>query len=156
MLQYPVLTITESAPNRYISPYASSYQTPRGTNVNGEDSPSDSSRGDQSDAADRKGKKRAKSTSKNAASGEEEHHPKGPVEIAYASLLTADQHIREDDFEVSPRDTSHMPQLANKEPEQSPISEESGQWGTQDDSEDRNKTHGYGFGAAEDGDVWGK
>ena len=129
---------------------------PRGTNVNGDDSPAVSPGGDQSDAADRKGKKRAKSSSKNAASGEEEHHHKTPVEIAYASLLTKDQHIREDDFEVSPRDTSHIPQLANEEPEQSPVSEESGQWGTQDDSEDRNRTHGYGLGAEEDGDVWGK
>ena len=129
---------------------------PHGTTVNGDESPAVSSGGDQSDAADRKGKKRAKPNPKNAASGEEEHHPKGPVEIAYASLITKDQHIREDDFEVSPRDTSHIPQLANKEPEESPVSEESGQWDRQDDSEDRNRTHGYGFGAGEDSDVWRK
>ncbi|KAH8880648.1 DUF300-domain-containing protein [Thozetella sp. PMI_491] len=175
---YPVLTVTEPASNRYMSPHPSLYQnTPTGSIHRGSSQESvphlnpDSllgkrrklapggAEGEQVTPLDRKGKKKAKSKSKSKAStSTHEHRPKDPLEIAYATVLTGEPQIREDDFEVDPEDTSHKPQTgAGEGLGESHAGQDSGQWDTQNEAEPATtRSPTYDFGGEEETNVWGK
>ena len=113
--------------------------------------------GEEAKSSDVKGKKKARSDSKasKASSSSQGHRAKDPLEIAYASILTSDRTIKEDDFEVDPKDDAHKPQEANKSPPAAPVKDEEAVQ-DDDDEEDGSGTPDYRLADEGGSQVWSK
>lgn len=119
--QYPVITATESAIARHMTPRPELYQhTPTGSfynNSSGATSPSidpgtplgrkkkEAPEGPQLDKTDSKGKKNSKSSSSAPQS-----HGVDPLEIAYGPIIGTNPEITESDFEVDLEEGQTRPQ----------------------------------------------
>lgn len=184
MLQYPVITASEPASERYLSPHPSNYQhTPTGSfyqrsstnsvpSLN-PDAPLQRRRkkapeGPQAGVGDKKGKKRAHADATSSSATQETG--KDPLEIAYGPTIGTHPEITTDDFEVDTDSGQHKPHQkeAAGQPRHShppvehgnTIGEGSQQWEAEredTDGTERRTTPQYGVDG-EDGfqNVWGR
>ncbi|KAK3990032.1 organic solute transporter Ostalpha-domain-containing protein [Cladorrhinum sp. PSN332] len=179
---YPVITATKPASERYMSPHPSIYQhTPTGSFYQRSSSNSSPSLnpdaplerrkklapdGPQAGVDDKKGKKKARSDNKKGSS------PTGdggadPLEIAYGPVVGTHTEIAEDDFKVDTDTGLHKPHQHDSQPRRgsplasnghhSPSHEEDTHWTREDDDNDYNSAPRYGTGSEEEfGNVWGR
>ncbi|KAH6635264.1 organic solute transporter Ostalpha-domain-containing protein [Chaetomium sp. MPI-SDFR-AT-0129] len=179
---YPVITASEPASARYMSPHPSLYQnTPTGSFYNRASSNSVPSlnpdaplerrkkqapEGAQAGAGDKKGKKRAVADAQRASSPHE--GGADPLEIAYGPTVGTHTKLTEDDFQVDTNSGPHKPHQESPQSArqnhpgqtESPANEQSGGWGGEDEennNSDRTTSPNYGVGEQDEfRNVWGR